>query len=155
VTVARTAGRTVAREELLMLQKFLKLGATFALVLGVLALSVGLGTGADEKKDPPTISDIMKKGHAKTDGYIDRIKLAAKDGKWEDATEYAKTLAFFGENLGKNKPPKGSEESWKAQTTKYADATKAVLKAVEAKDAKAVNKAFGGISCGGCHKEHK
>src|SRR5207253_961776 len=112
---------------------------------------------ADDKKDEkvPTISEIMTKGHKGTDAYIAKIKTAAKDEKWDDAKEFAKTLAFFGENLGKNKPPKGDEKSWKTLTEKYAASTKMVLKGVEDKDAKAVNKGLGMINCGECHKAHK
>jgi cytochrome c556 len=85
--------------------------------------------------------------------------LAAPDssGKWDDAKEYAKTLSFFGENLGKNKPPKGEADSWEKLTKKYAESTKAVSKAVDDKDASAVNKALDSIggSCMECHKSHR
>src|SRR5580704_17239384 len=99
----------------------------------------------------------MTKVNKGTDGYIPKIKTAAQDGKWDDAKEYAKTLTLLGENLGKNKPPKGDAESWEKLTKKYADNTKAVSKGVEDKDAKAVNKALGDItgSCMECHKAHR
>jgi hypothetical protein len=140
-----------------MVRKYIQ-AAMFA-VLGVfaVALSYGAAAPAQEKKDEkvPDISEIMLKGHKGTDAYIALIAKAAKGEKWEDAQKYAKTLAFFGENLGKNKPPKGDEKSWKTLTEKYAAATKAVLKGTEDKDAEAVKKGLAGIVCGECHKAHK
>jgi len=140
-----------------MLRKMLRAGMFAALGMVSVVLAYGAGYAADDKKDEkvPTISEIMIKGHKGTDAYIARIREAAKGEKWDDAKEYAKTLAVFGENLGKNKPPKGDAKSWENLTKKYAEATKAVLKATEDKDAKAVNKALGGIACGECHKAHK
>ena len=141
-----------------MLRKFIRasLFATLGLMAVVLAYGAGSASADDKKEEKvPTISEIMTKGHKGTDAYIAKIRAEAKAEKWDDAKEHAKTLAFFGENLGKNKPPKGDDKSWKTLTDKYGDATKAVLKATEDKDAKAVNKALGGINCGECHKAHK
>jgi hypothetical protein len=140
-----------------MLRKLTKvsLAGAFGVMALVLATSADRAHAQDKEKEVPTIKEIMKKGHAKTDGYIDKIKATAKDGKWDEAKEYAKTLAFFGENLGKLKPNKGDEKSWEKLATKYKDNTKAALKATEDKDAKAVNKALGGINCAECHKAHK
>ncbi len=129
--------------------------------LGMLALTLAVGassTATAQEKDKekvPTISEIMLKGHKGTDAYIAKIKGAVKDGKWKDAQEYAKTLAFFGENLGKNKPPKGDAESWKKLTKKYAETTKATHKGTVDKDAKAVNAGLKGINCMECHKAHR
>jgi hypothetical protein len=138
-----------------MLRKILKV--TLVAALGVMAVVLAYGssaaTGADDKL--PDIPEIMKKGHAKTDGYIAKIRAAAKDEKWEDANKYAKSLELLGEALGKNKPPKGDAESWKKLTEKYVDNTKLVLKGTEDKDAKAVNKGLGGINCMECHRAHK
>src|SRR5437764_8359046 len=114
-----------------MLRKLIRVSLFAA--LGMVAVTWAYGAGsADDKKDEkvPTISEIMTKGHKGTDAYIAKIRAAAKDGKWDDAKEYAKTLAFFGENLGKNEPPKGDKKSWEALTKKYAESTKAVLKGV-------------------------
>ena len=111
---------------------------------------------ADAKDDKlPDISEIMKKGHAKSDGYITKIRTAVKSQNWDDAQKYAKDFAILGEALGKNKPPKGEARSWEALTKKYADNTKLVLKGTENKDAKTVNKGLGGINCAECHKAHK
>lgn len=136
-----------------MLRKLMKVSLAGALGLAAVVLACGAGATADDKL--PTIKEIMKKGHAKTDGYIAKIKADAKEGKWDEAKEYAKTMAYFGEAMGKLKPKKGGEESWKEQSAKYAESTKSALAAVEKKDAAAVNKALGGINCAGCHKQHK
>jgi hypothetical protein len=127
---------------------------------GAIAVALAYGSAAtagqkDKDEKVPDISEIMLKGHKGTDAYIAKIKGAAKDGQWEDAEKYAKTLAFFGENLGKNKPPKGDEKSWETLTKAYAATTKVVYKGTQDKDLKAVNKGLGGINCGGCHKAHK
>jgi hypothetical protein len=140
-----------------MLRKLLKV--TLAGTLGMLALVLAqseIASGEDKKDEKvPTIKEIMQKGHKGTDAYITKIKASAKDGKWDDAKELAKTLAFFGENLGKNKPPVGTAESWEKLTKKYAESTKAAHKATEDKDVKAVEKALGAINCGECHTPHR
>jgi cytochrome c556 len=136
-----------------MLRKVMKVSLAGLLGLAAVVLASGSAMTADDKV--PTIKEIMKKGHAKTDGYIAKIREDAKAGKWDEAKEYAKTLAVFGEALGKNKPKKGGEESWKEQATKYQDSTKAALAAVEKKDAAAVNKALGSNNGAGCHTPHK
>jgi uncharacterized protein YdeI (YjbR/CyaY-like superfamily) len=143
-----------------MLRKFTK-----AMLFGVLGFVVVVLTSsttvtAEDKKDKkdekvPTIKEIMQKGHKGTDAYITQLKAAAKDGKWDDAKELAKTLAFFGENLGKNKAPIGAADSWEKLTKKYAESTKAAYKGAEDKDAKAVEKALGMINCGECHTPHR
>jgi hypothetical protein len=136
-----------------MLRKFLKMTLAGAMGLLAVVVSVGGAISADDKL--PDIPEIMKKGHAKTDGYIAKIRGAAKNGDWDDANKYAKSLAMLGEALSKNKPPKGEAESWEKLTKKYVGNTKLVLKGTEDKDVKAVNKGLGGINCGECHKQHK
>jgi hypothetical protein len=139
-----------------MLRKLIR--ATMFAAFGMVAIVLTFGASiAQEKKDEPvpTIKDIMTKGHAKTDGYIAKIREAAKEGKWDDAKEYAKTLAFFGENLGKNKAPTGEAASWEKLTKKYSDNTKITLKGAEDKDEKAVTKGLGGINCMECHDAHR
>lgn len=136
-----------------MLRKLTKVTLAGFLGLAAVVLAAGAGISADDKV--PSIEEIMKKGHAKTNGYISKIRADAKAGKWDEAKKYATTLAFFGESLGKNKPEKGTAASWKVQSKKYEASTKAALKAVEAKDAAAVNKALGSINCKACHSAHK
>jgi cytochrome c556 len=138
-----------------MVRKMLRAGVVAALGMVAVMAGYGVATSADDKV--PEISEIMIKGHKGTDAFLAKIKSEVKGEKWEDATSHAKALAVFGEALGKNKPPKGDEKSWKDLTEKYSANTKAVLAGVEKKDAKAANTALGAIggSCGGCHKAHK
>ena len=125
-----------------------------ALLVGVAALTLA-ATAADEK--PTSIKEIMKKGHAGTKSILAGLKTQVKEGKWEDAADGAKTLKAFGEALGELKPSKGDDESWKKHAATYKENTAAVADAVGSKDAKAANAALGkiGMSCAGCHKEHK
>jgi hypothetical protein len=140
-----------------MLRKLIRM--SLAGTLGMLALTLAVGASnsatAQDKDKAPSISDIMLKGHKGPDAYIAKIKGAVKDGKWEDAQGFAKELASFGEHLGKQKPPKGEDDSWKKLTTKYAETTKATYTAAKEKDAKGVNKGLGGINCMECHKAHR
>jgi cytochrome c556 len=136
------------------------IGACFFAALGmvVVALAANASAGAKVADDKvPDIKEIMGKGHKGTDAYLAKIKTAATGEKWEDAQNYAKALALFGDNLGKNKPPKGEDASWEKLTKKYNENTKAVLKGTVDKDVKATTTALGAISksCGECHKAHK
>src|SRR5580704_8742551 len=121
-----------------MFRKLMKVSMAGLLGLMTVLLAYAAATADDKKEEKvPTIKEIMTKGHKGTESYISKIRADAKGEKWEDAKEYAKTLAVFGENLGKNKPPKGEADSWEKLTKKYNDNTKAVLKGTEDKDVKA------------------
>ena len=120
------------------------------------AATAGQKKDKDKKEETPDISTIMQKGHGKG-GCLATIGAAVKGGEWEKAQKSATVLAGFGEALGKNKPPKGDEKSWKALTEKYAENTKAVATAAEAKDSDKTQAALKAIqqSCKGCHSVHK
>lgn len=138
-----------------MVRKILRAGVFAALGMIAVMATYGVAVTADDKL--PTIKEIMVKGHKGTDAYLAKIKADAKAEKWDEAKDYAKSLVVFGEAIGKNKPPKGEDESWSKLSKKYLSNTQAVLKAVEAKDTAGTNKALGaiGMSCGECHKAHK
>ncbi|MCE9565686.1 MAG: hypothetical protein K8U57_26990 [Planctomycetes bacterium] len=142
-----------------MLRKLIRVNLMAMFGMVAMMLAYGAATASpqdkDKKDEVPDIKEIMSKGHKGSDAYITKIKDAVKGEKWEDAQKYAKTLAFFGEALGKNKAPKGDADSWKTLCEKYAAATKAAYKGTEDKDAKAVAKGLGAINCGECHKLHK
>ncbi|MDY3554569.1 hypothetical protein R5W24_003693 [Gemmata sp. JC717] len=139
------------------MQKLIRASLFAALGAAAVLFAFGSVTAAPADDKLPEIAEIMKKGHAKTDGYITKVKEAVKGGKWEDAQKYAKDMSILGTAIGKNKPPKGDDKSWKALTDKYADTTQKILKGTEDKDAKATNAAIGSMvmSCGGCHSKHK
>jgi cytochrome c556 len=143
-----------------MVRKLTRAGLLAALgAVAVLTAYGAAGAAGQDKKDEkiPSVSEIMLKGHKGTDSFLSQIKADVKGEKWDDAVTHAKALNVFGEALGKNKPNKGDDKSWKELCDKYAANTKAVLTAAEKKDAKAATTALGAISgsCGGCHKAHK
>lgn len=135
-----------------MLRKLTKVVVAGLLGLGAVMLSNGGASTAEEKATD--ISTIMKKSFGKG-GYKGSISTAAKDGKWDDAQKLAKEWSTLGTEIGKNKAPKGEAKSWEEQCVKFSDSTKAVLKACQDKDEKAVQKSVGGFNCGACHKPHK
>jgi hypothetical protein len=132
-----------------MLRKF---GIAFG---GTMAIVVGLGTlAADEKA--PTIKEVMK-ATAGMKGLCAKCVTAGKGEKWEDAVKYARELNDCGEALAKCKCPRGDAASWEKLTKRYSEQTGAILKAAEAKDAKAfgeATKSFTG-ACMECHQSHK
>ena len=136
---------------------FKKFRVAVVIALAAFAVTVGVGslTAADDKV--PTVSEIMKVGHAGGKSLIAKVKTAVKGEKWDDAKVPADALKLFGEGLGKNKPEKGDAESWKKLADKYKTNTAAVVAGVEKKDAKAVGEALGKIggSCKECHDVHK
>lgn len=130
-----------------------------ALGVAVTVLASGPSVSVAKQKDEkiPDIKTIMQEGHKGTDAFLSKIGKEAKAGQWDEAQAHAKALAVFGTALGKNKPSKGDEASWKKLTDQYEANTKAVLAATEKKDAGATQKALKSIggSCMGCHKAHK
>jgi cytochrome c556 len=137
-----------------MFKKF-RVMTVVALAAFALTVSVGGLIAADDKV--PTVSEIMKVGHAGGKSLIAKTKAAVKAEKWDEAKVPADALKVFGEALGKNKPEKGDAESWKKLADKYKASTAAAAAAVEKKDAKAVGEALGkiGTSCKECHDAHK
>jgi cytochrome c556 len=113
---------------------------------------------AEPREDKVTsIHDIMAKGHGGKKALLKQIGEGVKAEKWDDIAKAAKEIKTFGEDLGKNKPEKGDEASWKKLTEVYKKTTAAIAEGVEKKDAKATNTALGtmGKSCKSCHDVHK
>lgn len=129
-------------------------------VLGGIVLVQTTGVTAADKKEIPSIEDIMSKGHAGGKSLMKGIDKDAADGKWDAAAAKAKIFAGFGEALGQNKAPQGDAASWKKLTEKYKASTKAVEDAVKKKDAKSVADALEKMgpksgACKECHDIHK
>jgi cytochrome c556 len=125
-------------------------------VLAVAALGVALIGTAQAKDDE--IKDI--KGCMAFQGKVrkdvpDLIK--AKEPDWSEVQKKTKDWVAMAETLGKQKPPKGTDESWKTQSAKYLALVKDVDASAEKKDLDGVKKGLGavGMSCGGCHSQHK
>ena len=133
------------------------------LVVGVVACTFGVLFTAGAilatprpVEDFASAHDIMKKGHGKK-GLLTQIKDGVKAEKWDDIAKPAAELKKFGEELGKNKPEKGEDASWKKLTGDYKTMMLSIAEGVEKKDAKATNEALGKMSksCKACHDGHK
>jgi cytochrome c556 len=113
------------------------------------------GAGAEEKK-VLEIKACMKCQNTMRPQLNKMAK--AKDLDWEEASKKSKTWLAAAGDMGKNKPPKGDEKSWKELTDKYVTDVKAIDEAVGKKDSAALTKALGTIDqkyCGSCHSKHK
>src|SRR5207245_9791175 len=91
----------------------LKLAMLAATLCGVTVLGTALAKD-DEIKD---VKGCMAfQGKVRKD-VPELIK--AKDPNWEEVQKQTKDWVAMAETLCKQKPPKGSDESWQTQTTKY------------------------------------
>jgi cytochrome c556 len=81
----------------------------------------------------------------------------AKTIDWDEVGPKVKTWLTAAEDLGKNKPPRGDDKSWKELCDKYLTNVKAVDEAAEKKDGPALNKSLATIqgTCMGCHSKHR
>jgi hypothetical protein len=127
-------------------------------LLGVAMAAFSAGnSSAANLADEPTIKEIMHKLYDK--GAIkDKIAgdLKAKEPNWDDLSAAVKELVPLAKALGKNKQPKGPDESWMKLTDGYAKAAVDLEKAAADKDAKAANTAFKVIlGCASCHPAHR
>jgi cytochrome c556 len=129
----------------------LKLAVLAAMVLGV----AYLGTAAAKDDEIKDVKGCMAfQGKVRKD--VPEL-LKAKDPNWEEVQKQTKDWVAMAETLGKQKPPKGSDESWKKQTDKYLGLVKDVDAAAHKKDLDGMKKGLGtvGMACGGCHSQHK
>jgi cytochrome c553 len=111
--------------------------------IGGLAVLWSLSSRAEDDKKPVAIKEVMQtcmKG-----GLCKKIA----DGGGSDE-EKKKLLAMF-QDLGKNKPPKGDEESWKKKTTALVEAAQAIVDKKE----DGVAKLKAAANCAACHGTHK
>jgi cytochrome c556 len=129
----------------------LKLAVLAAVVLG----AAYLGTAAAKDDDIKDIKGCMAfQGKVRKD-VPDLLK--AKDPNWEEVQKQTKDWVAMAETLGKQKPPRGSDESWKKQSEKYLTTVKDVDSAAQKKDLDGMKKGLGmvGGSCMGCHSQHR
>ncbi len=138
------------------MQKMVWLGC-LALIGGMMTLT---STSVIANEPVPSISDIMvelnnsKKGiHPK----FGKLLKGKSEIKWETLTDDAKLYADLAAALGKNKPEKGDEASWKKLCSEYAADAKALSEAVAKKDLEGLKKAHAKLSksCGPCHDAHQ
>jgi hypothetical protein len=118
-------------------------GAAALMVVAFAGLTV-FATG--DEKPKYDIETIMDKAHGEKN---DKLLKKVLDGKADDA-EKKELLELYTE-LGKNKPPKGNDKSWKDKTSALVSATREV---VDGKDA-GVADLKKASNCAGCHKAHK
>lgn len=130
----------------------LKVAMLAAAALGVIYLGTAAADDADKIKDVKGCMAFQNKVR----GSLPK-QLKAASPEWDKIQKETKDWVAVAESLGKQKPPKGSDESWKTQTEKYLANVKAVDEAAEKKDADAATKGIAtiGMSCGGCHSQHK
>ncbi len=118
-------------------------------------IMAGVVQAGDEK--PKTTKTFMKKAHAGAKSYLGMVKKAVEADNFKAAAKPMKGWVSIAPHLAELKPAKGSDESWKEMTTKYADSVKALSKAVEDKDADAAKKELKtiGAECRTCHTAHR
>lgn len=125
----------------------------------LVALLAGVASADDKPGDrkPAEIETIMNEGHAGKKSLLNQIKAHVKEEDWGEATKAAYKLRQFGEDLGKNTPPKGGDASWTLLSKGYKEITADIAKGVDAKDKTAATKATAALSksCSACHKQHK
>lgn len=122
------------------------------------ALAVGVAYLGSAAADEDKLKDI--KGCMAFQGKVRKDVpdlLKAKDPNWEEVQKKTKDWVSMAETLGKQKPPKGTDESWKKQSDKYLGLVKDVDAAAGKKDADGMKKGLGAIqnACMGCHSQHR
>ncbi|MBY0227797.1 MAG: cytochrome c [Gemmataceae bacterium] len=129
-----------------------------ALCLGLAGLYVQ--AEEDKKEDKKgkkahSIKEVME-AHGET-GVRATVQEAIKEKDWEGASKAAKLWVALAEDLGKNKPRRGSKESWEKLSGTYEKTVKTVAEAVGEKNAARANGAIGkiGTTCKACHDAHK
>ena len=127
------------------------------LVVSLAAVGIADDKKKDDDKKPADIETIMNEGHKGKKAYLNVIKADAEAGNWGDAQKAAFKLRKFGDDLGKNMPPKGTDASWTILTKGYKEITEEIAKAVDDKDKTKTMKATATLSksCSACHKQHK
>lgn len=126
------------------------LASLFALGMGSLSMAVMLETAS--------IEDVMTKGH-KRGGYRDVINAEVKKGSpdWSALQTAATDFKAIAGDLGKNKPPKGTEAAWKKACDEYLGFVNELDAAAQKKDKAKVQSALSKIAktCQGCHNNHR
>jgi cytochrome c556 len=120
----------------------------------VLALSAAQAQDKGKAKD---IADVMKKAHKGATAFKAVTKKEIDAKEFDKAKDTMTAWVAISSQLSEFEPPKGTKESWKTQTEKYAKDVKALAKAVGDKDAEAAEKAWSVVDkgCGACHSKHK
>jgi hypothetical protein len=113
--------------------------------------------GPGGKRGP--IADIMAKLTKGPESLTSIIgnELNQTPPPWEKIRPQAKEYAQLAASMSKYDPPRGEKESWKKQTSSYAQSATELETAAEAKNLDAAKAAHGAItkSCQACHQAHR
>ena len=101
-------------------------------------------SAADDEEKMPSIKDVMKKVMKGKPNFLTKV---VKEGSDDEKKELHKYLVA----LSKNKPKKGSEESWKKLNTALVAASTDFVAGKEGAGEKLMKAA----NCKACHSEHK
>lgn len=124
----------------------------------VVVVAAALATAQGEGK-PPTVKEIMKRGHAGEASLLTAVGrgLKADAPDWDRLPKETKELVELGQALAKNAPPIGDKASWEKLTRAYLGHAEALDAAVRKRDRDAaqVARARLNASCKECHKAHR
>lgn len=109
--------------------------------------------------DVPSIGEIMIKAHKARTGLRSKIAREVRKSKpdWDAIQKNTKEFVKLASVLVKNKPPVGSEDSWKKLCASYCKQVKALDEAAASKDRRKVRQMVQrlGRSCQACHDAHQ
>jgi hypothetical protein len=100
---------------------------------------------AVEKEKPETIKDVMKLAHKGEHSLSKKVS----QGKASDA-EIKQLLGYY-KLMATQKPPRGTEESWKEKTSALVHSTEALSR----HEAGAIDQFKEAVNCKACHSVHK
>ena len=133
-----------------------------ALGVAMMMINGSAAPVAANNADDPDIKEVMKKVNsaglckAINEGVGNSKKVKVDTPSWDDLAVKVKELVPLAKALGKNKPPMGTEESWKKFTSAYAKAAEDLEAAVKDKNHDKAKAAAAVIAnCAGCHAAHR
>jgi flagellin-like hook-associated protein FlgL len=136
--------------------------AAVVFAAGAVVAAMSTGSSAVGDDNFANIDTIMGKtfgGKGILSKKANKIEPAVKAEKWDEVQKHTGDILKYANDLGKNKPPKGSPESWKKLSEQYATQAKAVDDAAKKKDAAALKTALDAFTdkktCGDCHSAHQ
>jgi len=143
---------------------------TWLQVAGVAGLLISLGFVSPARTEAPkkaaaedkeekllTVEDVMETVHGE-DGLRTKVMVAVRQKKLEDAKKPMEQWVKLAGQLGQNKPPRGTEASWKKLTAAYEKQVQNIAAAVKADKPEAIRESIrvlAATTCNGCHSVHK
>jgi len=127
---------------------------TWVAFLAVAAISLSTSALAEEKDKAPEIGKLMHKSFDEG-GLRDQIKSAVKDKDFDVAAKAVKEWISEAKGLENATPPQDLKKGWTKAAKGFQTTLSTLEKAIDKKDAKAVEAAFKKINCGACHNTFK